>query len=91
MFIWSAIEKEALEAEIRLIMRGEDLNRYSPWVMSMLTFKQFETIVNAVWALSYNPNLHLPNIYRLLRNHKSRRSNQYALSHSFHLRGTLLA
>jgi len=91
MFIWSAIEKEALEAEIRLIMRGEDISRYSPWVMTMLTFKQFETIVNAVWALSYNLNLHLHDIYRLLRNHKSRRLNQYALSPASLLQSHILA
>ena len=78
LFIWSAVEREALEAEIRLIMRGEDISRYSPWVMAMLTFKQFETIINAVWALSYNLNLHLTYIYRLLRNHKATRFNQYA-------------
>ena len=91
MFIWSAIEREALEAEIRIIIQGDDISRYSPWVMAMLTFKQFETIINAVWALSYNLKLHLPYIYRLLRNHKSRRLNQYAASNAFQLLGLALA
>ena len=82
MLIWCAVEREALESEIRLFKNGEDISRYSPWVMTMLSFKQFETLINSVWAFSYIQQLHLSLIYRMLRNHKSFRLNQYAALHS---------
>ena len=78
ILIWSAVEREALKAEIQLIEQCEELERYSPWVMTELIFNQFVTMLNALWAFSYDNALHLADIYRFLRNHKDTRRNQYA-------------
>ena len=77
ILIWSAIERKILEAEIKLIEQDMDLERYSPWVTAMLIFNQFITMLNALWAFSYDNVLHAANIYRLMRNHKCSRRNQY--------------
>ena len=81
ILIWSAVERETLEAEIQLIEQCEDLERYSPWVMTRLIFNRFVTILNALWAFSYDNALHLADIYRFMRNHKDSRRNQYVDYH----------
>ena len=78
ILIWSAIERKSLELEIRLLIQGEDMQRYSLWVPSMLLIKQFEAMLNALWAFFLDFSQDLSTLYRLMRNHKSRRRNQYA-------------
>ena len=78
ILIWAAVERKSLEAEIRLLELGEDMNRYSPWCMSMMLFNQFETMLNSLWAFQFDFALHIAVIYRLMRNHKASRQNQYA-------------
>jgi hypothetical protein len=81
ILIWSAVERESLEAEIQLIEQCGELDRYSPWVMTGLIFNQFVTMLNALWAFSYENALHLADVYRFMRNHKDTRRNQYADYH----------
>ena len=78
LLVWSAVERKALEAEIQLMLRDDDLSRYSPWVMSSIIFKQLQVMVNAGWAFAFNPALHAHRIYPLMRNHKDGRHNQYS-------------
>ena len=80
LLIWSAVERKSIAAEIRLIESGKELNLYSPWVMSALVFKQLLTIVNAFWALSFDPAFHATDVFIFTRNHKSKRFNQYAFA-----------
>ena len=77
LLAWSAVEKKALEAEIKLILKNHDVQLYSPWVMSMLFFHQFETLLNLLWAGDFRLTLCVSDFYKLMRNHKSRRRNHY--------------
>lgn len=79
LLIWSLVERETIAAEIRLIEDGEDMELYSVWLMSDLYFRQFETMLNSLWAHCLNQNVALGIIYKRLRNHKSGRVNQYAM------------
>jgi hypothetical protein len=78
MFIWSVVEKKTLEVEIQLMEQGEDLSLYSLWSATALSFSHFDVMLNSLWAFSYEHTVHLSDVYRKLRNHKSRRRNQYS-------------
>ena len=88
LLTWSAVEKRALEVEIFLLQKNHDLQGYSPWVMSTLFFHQFETLLNLSWAADFSRLPCISMVYKLLRNHKSQRPNQYFI---FHLQPLVLA
>lgn len=79
LLIWSIVEKDTIAAEIQLIENGADMERYSFWLMSDLFFCKFQTMLNSLWTLSFDSAIDLNILYMRLRNHKSTRTNQYAI------------
>lgn len=79
LLIWALVESETIAAEIRLIEDGVDMERYSIWLMANLLYRRFETMLNSLWAFYLDLDTDLNIIYKRLRNHKSSRSNQYAI------------
>jgi len=77
ILIWSIVEKEVVETEIKLLNQDEDISLYSLWLMTSFEFNRLKTRINALWVSLYDSNIHLAHVYKKLRNHKSRRRNQY--------------
>ena len=87
LIIWSLVEKQVYLAEIHLIEKGIDMNRFSPWVYSSYFFQKIKTMIESLWATILDPITDIETIAEKLQNHKQHnRINQYF---TYHLNGFL--
>jgi len=79
LILWSLTEQNALAMEICLLEKEADMTHYSPWAVQCFLFNQLKAIVNCLWAMCFDLETHALEAFQRLRNHRSSRSNQYAV------------
>ena len=77
LIIWSLTERQVVAAEICLRNKQADMSRYSPWTMCGFFLHTFKSMLNSLWFFCFDIDLDLLDVYKRLRNHKTRRRNQY--------------
>ena len=77
LIIWSLVERQVVAAEICLKARQADMSRFSPWTMCGFFLHTFKSMLNLLWVFCVDIEFDLLDIYKRLRNHKTRRKNQY--------------
>jgi hypothetical protein len=81
LILWALVETQALAAEMLLLKKGSDMERYSPWAMqSFLLFQVKASLDNLLASCPVNAD-NTANVFQRLLNHHSSRRNQYALFH----------
>ena len=78
LIIWAMSERQAIAAEIYLLNKQADMERYSPWTMLNFFIRRYEAIMNSIFAFSFNFQHHFLYIFRRLRNHRAGRPNHYS-------------
>jgi hypothetical protein len=78
IILWTLTEQKAASMELFLLDNAADMKLYSPWSIHNFLFHQIRTVLNCLWALYFNPDIHSLDIFNRLRNHRSSRCNQYA-------------
>ena len=77
LIAWVIIEGETVAWEIALIAKQENMSLYSPWTATRFAFEMFKADIYCLVRLTLDENKLLV-IHKRLRNHKSRRKNQFA-------------
>jgi len=81
LLLWALTEQHALQMEVYLLNKGEDMSRYSPFAVQGFLCEWMKTALNCLWGLSFTPDSHLDELYLRLRDHVSSRCSQYADFH----------
>ena len=79
LIIWASAELKTLEAEIKLMEENEEYDRYSLWVYSTFYLLKLKAKIGAFLSFCFDSGYDSKEIFKRLRNHKSKRINQYAL------------
>ena len=77
LIIWAMVERQVYQAEIHLIEKGNDMNRFSPWLYCSYFFHRLKTMIESLWATILDPIADIEKIAAKLENHKQSRINQY--------------